>query len=217
MIDVTMAAVRRPDLVRRTLASFQENLFQRLPVQRLFVNIDPVWGSPPEGEHVREICSSMFPGAVVRMPTQASYGGAVKWLWNQPETKWLLHLEDDWLLSNKISLFRLRWQMQDIDVAQIKIANWKRLKRRHRPPELGLCPLFCRTSFAKIVSAKIDVSLDPDKQFRDGTNPELMAAVKDFRAVYFGGPLTCETAIDIGRDWRDMHGIEKKKLDGVLV
>ena len=59
--------------------------------------------------------------------------------------------------------------------------------------------------------------LDPDKQFRNGMNPQLAAAISGHRAVYFGGPLTRETAIDIGRSWREQLGIDKRIINGASV
>lgn len=216
MIDLTMTATRRPDLIAITLASFQENLFERLPVRTFFLNIDPIWGSEEDGDRVEEIAKSYFT-TVVRRPAEASYGGAVKWLWQQPETEWFLHLEDDWILSHKISLKRLRQQMGMPGVVQIAIANWTRLQRRRKRPVIGVGPLFASSKFARHAGVLMNPDLDPDKQFRNGTNPALSMAARELRSVYFGGPFTKSTAIDIGRDWRDKRGIEKQIIDGAAV
>jgi len=215
-IDLTMTATRRPDLVSRTLASFNEMLFERLPVRKFFLNIDPIWGTQDDDFEVEGIARSYFNQVEVRRPSMASYGGAVKWLWSQPETDWFLHLEDDWVLTHRISLKRLARQMAS-GASQIKIANWSRLRRRRKPPELGLCPLFSRTDFAKLAAQHMNPDLDPDKQFRNGTNPQLEQAVTGHFAVYFGTPFTRETAVDIGRDWRQDRQIDKKIIDGVSV
>ncbi|KQU75264.1 hypothetical protein ACFFTN_22340 [Aminobacter aganoensis] len=216
MIDLTMTATRRPDLVAITLASFQQKLFDRFPVRTFFLNIDPIWGSEEDGNRVEEIARSYFT-TVVRRPAEASYGGAVKWLWQQPETEWFLHLEDDWILSHKISLKRLRKQMAEPNVGQIAICNWSRLGRRKITPRIGVGPLFASRALASIASEHMNPDLDPDKQFMNGTNTALADASSSYRAVYFGGPFTRRTAIDIGRDWRDKRGIEKQIIDGVAV
>ncbi len=216
MIDLTMTATRRPDLVAITLASFQEKLFERLPVRTFFLNIDPIWGGEEDGNRVEAIARTYFQ-TVVRRPAQPSYGGAVKWLWQQPETDWFLHLEDDWTLSHKISLRKLRKQMAEPAVGQIALSNWSRIVRRRRPPQIGVGPLFASREFASAASGHMNPDLDPDKQFRNGTNPALADIASHFRSVYFGGPFTKRTAIDIGRDWRDKRGIEKQIVDGVSV
>lgn len=215
-IDLTMTATRRPDLVARTLASFNEMLFKRLPVSRFFLNIDPVWGTADDDNEVERVARTYFDRVEIRRPPAGSYGGAVKWLWSQPDAAWFLHLEDDWILSHRIDLKRLSCQMSS-GASQIKIANWTRLRRRRRPPELGLCPLFSRSDFAKLAAKHMNSDLDPDKQFRNGTNPPLEKAVNGHFAVYFGTPFTRETAIDIGREWRIERQIGKKIVDGASV
>lgn len=216
-MDLTMTAARRPDVFEQTLQSFQAMLFDRVPVRTFFLNIDPIWGTDEDGRAVEQIARSYFKNVSVRTPETPSYGGAVKWLWQQPETDWFLHLEDDWLLSHKVSLDQLWAQMNEPDVVQIKIANWPRLRRRKRPPEIGLCPLFAERKFSAMAAGHMNPDLDPDKQFRNRTNPVLQEACSGYRAVYFGGVFTRETAIDIGRDWRDARGIEKKIVDGAAV
>ncbi len=216
-IDLTMTAARRPDLLYTTLSSFSTNLFSRLPVRTFFINIDPIWGSMEQAAETERIARSFFGSVLVRTPETPSYAGAVKWLWSQPETDWFLHLEDDWILSHKISLRMLQRQMQNSSTGEIKIANWTRLRRRRKTIDLGVFPVFVRTSFARAASAHMNADLDPDKQFRNGTNPNLESAVSKWRAVHFGNLFTKETAIDIGRTWRDKRGIEKRIVDGISV
>ena len=105
--------------------------------------------------------------------------------------------------------------MAEPGVGQIAICNWSRLGRRRRKPRIGVGPLFASRPFAVLASAHMNADLDPDKQFKIGLNPALFDAVARYRAVYFGGPFTKQTAIDIGRDWRDKRGIEKHIIDGV--
>jgi hypothetical protein len=216
IMDVTMTATRRPDLVSTTMASFQKMLFDRLTVRTFYLNIDPVWGTEQQGEEVEAVARKYFRNVEVRRPLKASYGGAVKWLWEQPQTEWFLHMEDDWIMTNPISLRRLSKQMAS-GASQIKLANWSRIGRYKRPPTLGLCPLFSSTQFARLAAAKMNAEFDPDKQFRNHTNMPLEAAVSGHYAVYFGGAFTPRSLIDIGRDWRQDRNIEKQIVNGASV
>lgn len=154
---------------------------------------------------------------MVRRPDTASYGGAVKWLWLQPQTEWFLHLEDDWILSHRISLRRLAAQAAPPDVAQININNWSRFSRRRRPVRIGLTALFCRSRIRSDRQRSYESDLDPDKQFRGERNPEIVEAIRGWRAVFFGTMFTPQTAIDIGRAWRDERQIEKRVVGDVSV
>ncbi|GAA4129172.1 hypothetical protein GCM10023067_46080 [Aminobacter aganoensis] len=107
--------------------------------------------------------------------------------------------------------------MAEPNVGQIAICNWSRLGRRKITPRIGVGPLFASRALASIASEHMNPDLDPDKQFMNGTNTALADASSSYRAVYFGGPFTRRTAIDIGRDWRDKRGIEKQIIDGVAV
>jgi hypothetical protein len=216
IMDVTMTATRRPDLVSKTLDSFQNMLFNRLTVGTFYINIDPVWGSEQQGKGVEEVARKYFQNVQVRRPLKPSYGSAVKWLWEQPQTDWFLHLEDDWIMTNPISLRRLSKQIAS-GASQIKLANWSRLGRRRRPPTLGVCPLFLSSRFSKLASGKMNPDLDPDKQFRNNTNLSLEEAVSGHYAVYFGGMFTRRSLIDIGREWREHRKIEKQVVDGASV
>jgi hypothetical protein len=213
MMDVTMTATRRPDLVSITLASFQKMLFDRLPVRTFYLNIDPIWGTVQQGQEVETLAQKYFQSVVVRRPERSSYGGAVKWLWQQPQTDWFLHLEDDWIMTNPISLRTLSKQMAS-GPSQIKLANWSRLTRLRKPVALGLCPLFSSSQFSKLAAAKMNPDLDPDKQFRNHTNKSLEEAASGHYAVYFGGMFTPCSILDIGRDWRQDRKIEKQIVNG---
>jgi hypothetical protein len=216
-IDVTMTAVRRPELVAITLASFYEKVFLYFPVRTFFLNIDPVWGDAESAEEVERIVRGHFDDVVVRKPDSPSFGGAVKWLWSQPRTEWFLHMEDDWILSRPLTPSILTHAMRDESVAQIRLANWKRLTRRRRPPTFTTSPVFTRSDFGASISAKMDPCLDPEKQFRNGLNPDLMNVVSPFRAVYYGGMFTPQIAFDIGRGWRDKRKINKHIINGESV
>lgn len=215
--DLTMTATRRPDLLKETLRSFHENLFQRVPVRCFFLNLDPIWGSAEDDRAVEEIARSYVSDVVIRRPAEASYGGAVKWLWSQPKTTWFLHLEDDWRLSHKINISNLTAQMARTSVVQIALGNYPRRLRLRKRPVLGVSPLFCEREFALRMSQLMNPVLDPDKQFRNGTNPALSQATQGKRALFFGNVFTPEAAIDIGRDWRAQRHINKAIVDGKAV
>jgi hypothetical protein len=216
-IDVTMTATRRPDLVARTLRSFSEKFFSRLPGRVFFLNLDPLWGRAEDDGQIEDIGRQYFRDVRVRRPETPSFGDAVKWLWSQPETEWFLHLEDDWILSRPIDADALLAQASDRNLAQVRLHNWTRLQRRRKTVTLTTSPAFVRTEFAHLAASLMDGSLDPEKQFRNGTNPALQAAVAHYSVRHYGGRFTPQMAQDIGRGWRDEKKIKKAIVNGTSI
>lgn len=216
-LDVTITAVRRPDLFAATLSSFSDRLLRHFEVNEVFLNIDPAWGTESEAERVRRLAEERFPRLIVRTPSTPSFGAAVKWLWSQPKTEWFLHMEDDWVLAKTIMPSHLGKALRASDVAQMRLHNWTRLQRRRRKPTISTGPSFVRAEFARQASLLLNPEMDPEKQFRSDRNAALRQMAAGWRTVYAGGPLTRRIAVDIGRDWRQERRIGKEIVDGAAV
>jgi hypothetical protein len=216
-IDIVVIATRRSDVLERTLSSFARNLFNRVRIEQLYLNIDPLWADEREDAKVEQLCRSIVPRVVIRRPERPSFGAAVKWGWSQPQSEWFLHLEDDWELTRPIDLTRVAREMRYKRVAQVCFGRtgkeWRRgIFRYHR---FVLCPSFFKSSFARMASALMIPELDPEKQFYNGMNPALAAAVKPFRICSHGGRFGSHCLVDIGREWRRQRGITKIIENGV--
>src|SRR5690606_13056015 len=118
-IDITLVATRRPELLEFTLRSFHKNLFTEFDIRLVYVNFDPMWGYETDEQRVEDLCRSYWDTVAVRRPEEASFGGAVKWLWSQPEAEWFFHLEDDWALVSRINVNRVKRAMNSHGVCQI--------------------------------------------------------------------------------------------------
>lgn len=211
-IDVTLVSARRPDLVARTMKSFHANLFTRLPVRRLFVNIDPIWGTEADDREVERICREVLPDTeqVYRRPAQAHFCRAVKWLWSQPSGEWFLHMEDDWDLVRPIDLDQLQKEMRYPGIKQIALRRPPKLWRKSQTsPYFGTSPSFIDVPVGKMAASLMRPEMDPEKQFYKERNPELIAAVRPYRIRFHGGRFARPPIVDTGREWREARGIEK--------
>jgi hypothetical protein len=209
-MDATLIATRRPDLVELTLRSFRQNLFSIARFDRLYLNIDPLWGTTEDDKAVEEICRSYFPAVEIRRPETPSFGGAVRWAWSRPRSEWFLHLEDDWLLARRISASQLETELSSADSGQIHLANLSRAGRAQRVAlPIVTSPAFVRTEFARIASSHMHAEMDPEKQFYDGHNPEGLAALRRFQTKFYGDATTPQLLFDTGRIWRKVRGIRK--------
>jgi hypothetical protein len=215
-VDVSLVAARRPDLIELTLRSFHLNLLRHLSVGRLFVNLDPIWGTEADAESVKAVCRHYFSDAVFREPEEPGFGAAVQWAWSQSERDWFLHLEDDWCMVRRISVSRLAREMADGRVGQISFHNhgnawrtgvWKR--------KFTTSPSLVRSKLARAAAQMMDPAFDPEKQLYDGRNPAVMQAVSGYRHRFHGSRFAPRCIVDTGREWREARQIEKRRAEGV--
>src|SRR4030043_1164252 len=101
MIDITMTATLRPQVISQTLESFCRNIFKDRNSYRLIVNIDPV-GEKVKTAKVLEVCKQYFKNIVFNTPKFPSFPSAVVWCWSKVESDFSFHLEDDWISVCKI-------------------------------------------------------------------------------------------------------------------
>jgi hypothetical protein len=215
-IDVTLVAARRPELLELTLRSFRQNLLRHLRVRRLYVNLDPIWGSESDAAAVKALCSRHFPDAVFNEPAEPNFSAAVKWLWSQSECDWFMHLEDDWCLVWRINAARLAAEASDSRVGQISFFNHRKAWRRGVwSRKFTTSPSLIRSRVAHAAAAHMEPHFDPEKQLYDGRNPAVMEALSGYRHRFHGNRFAPLCIADTGRAWRTARGIEKRRADGV--
>lgn len=230
-IDVALVAVRRPELLARTLESFGARMFAHFPVARVLANIDPVFGGAEEQRVCRELILRRFPQAEIFEPAEAGFCAAVRRVWAATRAEAVFHLEDDWLLNEAVHPEQVLPLLAG-DVASVAPvqAAWKRPKlynvrirrtrvlgitlRRSKVNIHGTSPRFMTGAFARRCAELMDPALDPEKQMRAPHNPPLRAYIEPLKCRFLtakdGGPLI----LDIGRGWREAQGIEKVVADG---
>jgi hypothetical protein len=224
-------AGRRPELLSRTLASFGANLIVNFEVGSVFVNIDPIFGDETQHDRTVNVVKDFFPHAEISAPTTPGFCKAVKENWGRTTADFVLHLEDDWLINISVDAGVIEGYFKDHNVSQVMFQSVEKtwdartngiyptLKRRYRifgfdlplkyrRPTFTTSPSFLRGTFARQVAALYDVNFDPEKQFSKRVNLPLERYTYRFRSVMHaiddGFVIT-----DIGREWRDVRGIEK--------
>lgn len=227
-IDVCIVAGRRPDLLRRTLTSFSQNLFRYFDIQRIIANIDPIFGSEADHQECVDLICSYDADAEITSPKEPGFCSAVVSNWSRSSAPIVLHLEDDWLLNRAITEDHLEPFFHKPLIAQIAFnhayKNWDRDKKgsycyqRRAVPLLPLIkskfpvfttsPSFIRGDFARTAATLMDVNYDPEKQFMRRVNPQLERFVVQYRN-YIIGDIGDFYITDLGREWRETRGIEK--------
>lgn len=235
-LDICVVAGRRPELLFRTLSSFQSHVFKNFEINRFLVNIDPVFGNLRDLDDTIATVRCFTPNAEIQTPDTASFGKAVKSLWGMSTANLLLHLEDDWLALHPINstdIERLLSHttkavfLRSVEHGKIgeggfysEIAKKRRLGiqiSKRTVPKFGTSPRFIDGPFAREVAKLMNPTLDPEKQMRRPFNPALNTYLEHYRCQALTAPNGGMMVQDIGREWRDARSIVKTVQNGTSV
>ena len=104
MIDITMVATLRPDILRRTLKSWCRNMFTDRDRYRLILHIDAI-GEDCEPSDVLKVAKHYFSNIKYNISfTEFSHAKAFKWCWDQVESGYVMHVDDDWELVKEVNI-----------------------------------------------------------------------------------------------------------------
>ncbi len=209
-----------------TLRSFTKNLLNQFDC-RAIINVDPAGDTANNTQmDVVNLCREYFDEVIYRTPETPSFGGAVQWCWQQVQTDFFFHLEDDWILKRKVNPQELLQLFDDTKLVNVVFNKWgwtrnrKRLERDinegnafpHSENFLtvrgfGLNPGFIRTNYIKQIVNRMELGKDPAYQFvhepskyvtQDYPNPLFLWMVADDNLV-----------INVGGVWRRYKCIAK--------
>lgn len=206
-LDVTITAVRRPEVFFLTAESFRKNLFAGNFRTRAILNIDPLGGSIADGDEVERIARANFDEVLVRKTQTGSFGDAVRWTWSNARTPWILHLEDDWLLVRKIDIAALNAEMEEPGVIAVRF-YLKRNRRSIYRRRISLNPSFMKLEVLQRMLADFNPELDPEKQL-----PELPEKEK---VRVHGRARAPQIVLDMGKNWRGAIGVDKTLEAGIV-
>jgi len=231
MINITITATKRHEILKRTLWSFKQNLFKDYPV-RIIINIDPVG---PDQHHFTSVatCRRIFPGTEVnyRAPERPNFSEGFKWTWEQSQTDFIFHLEDDWELLREIDLKDMIDMLnRHKDLALLRLPQFKSTENTMKnwnliypwngeyfecPENLimtaGFCghPSLIKGEFVRNTTPYIDTTKNPEKQFHHGP-PEIMSEVARWKYGVYSKPNMPNAIQDLGRKWSVETGWHKK-------
>ena len=231
-LDVCIVATRRPDLLRRTLRSFDAGVFANFRIERIIANIDPAFGSVADEAACIEIIKGYDADARITTPETAGFAAAVARVWAQTTTDIVLHLEEDWLLHKAVNFPDIRILLDEPTVAQVSFnhanKNWDHRRKgpycyarapvrvlgfempfKRRVPQFLTGPSFFKGSFLRRCAGLLNPNFDPEKQFACGVTPDLERYVADFKNLIVGVSPDYHIE-DIGRAWREERGIRKQ-------
>lgn len=234
-MDVTLTATLRPEVVRKTLASFCARLLGNDPTHRLIVNIDPVGAPNTPPDAVSRVCAEFFGDRlVIRQPQSPSFPGALRWCWEQVESQYFLNLEDDWELLADLELGDMLLAMDKHPwLATLRLPKGETTATETRQSASGREPRYLwngwywecprgrtgrnsyygspsliRRAWATGVTPLLNTKASPEKQIKRLRHKREPAVWCWEYGVYsrHNTPLIIR---DLGTEWRRAHGIAK--------
>lgn len=235
MIDVVMTAAVRPDIVRRTLESLLNNV-QTSHEFCLVVDIAPVGEIDQYTQYdVEQVIKKYFPKAIIKISDDSPQTVALYWTWLCSTSEWVLQLEDDWVFDRPFNLdimieYARKFRGKRINQIYIDRHNKSVL---NYPPYQGLFSRchdddrFWVRNIGKsfggppaLLNQKYMIEVC--QEFLGWTTYECLdvmcrrndcvAFLKTWDTlVYTGDDGFGHLAIDIGKKWKEQHGIKMVK------
>ena len=162
IMDFTMTAMARHEIVNNTLKSFSKNLKGiNLKDCRLIVNIDPL---PPKvkRKNVIKIGRRYFGDVIYNLPPVANFTAACNWVWSNAETEYIFHVEDDWELTTPISVPKILRHFENNEtLLQVILRAY-----RYRYETCSLSPSVMHKRFYSKLAGNLNTKLNPEIQLR---------------------------------------------------
>lgn len=216
-IDITMSAVIRPLILDTTLQSFCENLFnQNKHEYRLIMNVDPI-GDDIRRKSMIKTARKYFENIILNEPENPGFTKAVIWCWSKVTADYVFHLEDDWILLNKIDMdSMIKILDKNSSLVSLRLSKSKNIPNKQGRklgyqtyPKISLNPTLFKGGFIKTIVPLMDENLNPEKQLRIDTTRR-----GHYLSLWDHGIYVKESydriVKDIGRNWMDNSKYTKK-------
>ena len=220
-IDIAMTATRRPEIIRRTLESFVNNLFGTTDNLRLIINIDPI-GLPINSLKVVDVVREYFDDIVYNLPEKADFNTAFRHVLSSCRSDFVFHLQDDWeamypidfdkmveILTTEKDLALLRLSMFASE--KDRLVNWDTCSfpwngnyfecPYDKQKRFGFCghPSLIKRKFLDATVPLMNRLHNPENQFH--TFFKIVEQIDNWRYGVFIDPDSPPNVTDIGREW----------------
>lgn len=234
-IDITMVAVLRPKLIKRTLKTIVENIVDDQNRFRLILNIDPI-GEKVKPKVIIKIAKTFFNDVIYQVSRKPSFPRAVKWVWENSDAPFIFHIEDDWDITRKIDVnHMINIMVEHKELSSLRLFKYRTPKRevffafgckwRYNKDgfyiadkwqkQFGLNPILIRKEFIDEALPKMKDDVNPEKQFRD-TQKYMRPIIEKWKYGLYTKPGEPALAVDTGTIWRNRTKFIKPRKKSFL-
>lgn len=238
MIDITMPCTLRPDIIKQTLESFCKNLFTDRERYRLIINIDPI-GEDCTQNDIAKICRGYFCNIVINNPARPHFPTAFKWCWDQVNSKYVFHMNEDWKLlravdiDNMIAIMNINPQLATLRLSKYKLWHKKGAVRlfgdckyygkkgfvvaSRKNDQFGTNPCLLNGNFVLQARKYLTTKANPEKQFRRSYIDLFEKVVMEWDYGVLGKAGDDRLIEDTGKKWMEDNKYRKKNGCGFTV
>ena len=209
-MEFTAAECLRPEIIRRSLASFVTHLLDvEWDRSTLYVNVDPAGDMSCCADDAVKFCRSVFGCVVMNAPSDANFAKAMKWAWSCPVDPVFFHLQLDWLLTKDVSIEAMKCLLYDDTDEAYSAVNLCAYMGVAKSNRLCLSPGLVQTSVALDLSNRWNTVDGPEAQLR---SPSFRDGGRSLGDGILSKHYPQEPVLrDIGRQWMDERGLQKKE------
>jgi hypothetical protein len=233
MIDITMTAALRPEIIEQTLVSICKYVKCSEPL-RLIINVDGRGDMSSSEEEIMEIVNKYFQkeNTICRIPKLSAVTEAQRWIWETSESEYVLNWEDDCVAEKELdidSAIELHEKHSNIGMMLFDRCDKSMLNHngyensftyfkdnlyiRHKGVCLWGSPMLIKRNYIKQALS----------YFIDNEYMEITARadkVQEFLrtwviCTYMGSDGSGNFVRDIGREWLEKMGLIRKKESAI--
>jgi hypothetical protein len=229
-VDITMTAMLRPSVLKKTLEGLIEHIVDDQKRFKLIINVDPL-GENTKPAKVVNIAKNYFKNVVYNCPDKASFPKAVKWVWKNSTSSFILHFEDDWIINRKINInhmikiLKKYPKLSSLRLYKHKTPKGKTIKAfsciwkynkdgfylsKDWKKQFGLNPILIKREFIEECLPRMKDNINPEKQFR-GSQVHMRDIIKLWKYGLYTNPGDPPLITDIGRTWIKNTNFSKPK------
>jgi hypothetical protein len=219
-IDITMTAMLRPSILKRTLEGIVNHIVDDQNRFRLIINIDPLGEKVKPGKVVK-MAKRYFENVIYNISDEASFPKAVKWVWGKSKAPFIFHFEDDWLVNRDINIRDMikilnnNEHLSSLRLYKYKTPRKKRFKTfscmwiyneegfyvaTDWKRQFGLNPILIKRKFIDEALPRMKDNVNPEKQFRS-TKKYMVPIIRRWNYGIYTKPGNKPLITDIGRRW----------------
>ena len=234
--DIACTATLRPELLEKTLSSFNKNLFNNnIGKYRLIINIDLV-GADNKREKLSEVLEVInhfnFNRVILRWSDNPNFATAWFWVMSMTTEAYVFYLEEDWLLLRNVNLRKMiNLFEEDNTLAHLRLSAFPSSERSLKSWNkftywngsyfsveeddkfsIGWSghPSMNKTNFLRQAISQMNYASNPEKQIKGKRYPCRMNNILlEHSFGVFIKPSEKKQIVDIGRKWMVENGFKK--------
>ena len=204
VIDVTIVATQRAELLDRTLKSLIKQMPMLPNIANAIINLDNTPIRDFYDSAIYLTVTNYLPIKIFMVSNQPSFCSAVKRVWCNTTAEYVLHLEDDWEFIRPLDINWCMEEMANGNADYIRFGKRKKILSEETK-KVALLPSLWRGDIVRNLACCMDSRYDPEKQLRYGFNVEIDDNLPRHIIDYPNG----QCVKDIGREWRESRKLAK--------